>query len=271
MRHEKSPHRFATHHARQHARPGSARDHRRHPPPTRQVRRRYLRCHSAHAALARRGRDVPVDRRADLHPIDHRAGVAALVHTIDRAENHQQPRRREIRHQRREVIVVADLRLVGGQRIVLVDDRDDAAGQQLVDGVPCADEPPPILDVLVHQQQLGDADPRSPERLREGGHQLVLTDRRRRLTLHDTRRRGIQPQIRKPRGHRAGHHHDNLMPAMSEHGDVVDEIGDHLGTQPPPPGDHRATHLHHDTLRLADAIGTRQCGLRFEYHRHNRP
>ena len=67
-----------------------------------------------------------------------RVGVAARVGGEQAGlvgEHQQQVGLHQVGHQRRQVVVVAQLDLVGGDGVVLVDDRHDALGQQRLQGV----------------------------------------------------------------------------------------------------------------------------------------
>ena len=61
----------------------------------------------------------------DRHDLRARLGRVAIVQPLDVGEQHQQRRPQQVRHQRRQPIVVAeaDLQLVDRDRVVLVDDR----------------------------------------------------------------------------------------------------------------------------------------------------
>ena len=110
----------------------AAGDARRHAAPARQLRRLNLRHHAARAqARHRAARQRPRLVVDVLDPLDQ-AGVLVLARIGGEqprliGQQDQQVSFDQRGDQRREVVVVADADFVGGDGVVLVDDRDDVA------------------------------------------------------------------------------------------------------------------------------------------------
>src|SRR5438046_1685417 len=83
--------------------------------------------------------------------------------------------------ERREPIVVAELDLLDGDGVVLVDDGEHGLREQLLEGVARVQEAAPAREVGVREQDLRDHEAVLLERRLPERHEVRLADRRRRL------------------------------------------------------------------------------------------
>ena len=129
-------------------------------------------------ADARRGR--PRSRTSGTSALPGRARVG-VVQPVDVGEQHQQVGVDQVRDQRREPVVVAEPDLGGGDRVVLVDDRQHAELEQLGEGlvgVAVVRAPGHVVD---GEQHLAGDQAVPGELLGVAVHQQPLADRRRGL------------------------------------------------------------------------------------------
>ena len=100
----------------------------------------------------------------------------AVVDAVDVGEQHQRVGAGDVRDQRGEPVVVAEPDLLGGDRVVLVDDRQHAEGQQPLDGLLGVAVVAAAGEVVGGQQHLADGDAVPGERVGVGLHQPQLPD-----------------------------------------------------------------------------------------------
>ena len=81
-----------------------------------------------------------------------------VVQAVDVGEQHQRAGDGEVCHQGRKPVVVAEADLVGGNRVVLVDDRNDAEGEQPFQGPLRVAVVRPPVQVVGGQQHLPDGE-----------------------------------------------------------------------------------------------------------------
>src|SRR3954470_4577246 len=224
-------------------------------------RRLHLGCHPAGAdPVAARGAErhgVEFGRIADGvdQPRRAPAGVA-VVDAVDVGEQEQRLGPGDVRHQSGEPVVVAEPDLLGGHRVVLVDDRQRAEGQQPLEGPLGVAVVAAPGEVVGGQQDLADGDPVAGEHVGVGLHQPQLPDARRRLRRRQVTWATGEPERGQPGGDRAGGDEDDLAPGRPETGQHVDEGGQALLVQAAGQrGQRRGADLHDDPLRLGD-LGT---------------
>ena len=143
-RHEKRSDLLAAHDAREESGFLAGGDYGGDAPVTRQSRRPDLGPHPSDSGLTLVIGDVVVDLRADLDGADHLGGersvairglvlaVAEAKHAGDGAQDHEEIGGGQARDECSEMVVVSDLRFVVRERVILVDDRKDAPGQELL-------------------------------------------------------------------------------------------------------------------------------------------
>ena len=123
-------------------------------------------------------------------------GIAARIGGVEAVhvrQQDQQIRARQLGRPRRQPVVVAVTDLLGRHRVVLVDDGDDAVGQQGVDGGAAVQPAATAFGVVTRQQHLtGDQTVRL-QRRRPGRHQQGLPDRGRRLLVLQPHAQPRQP------------------------------------------------------------------------------
>ena len=123
------------------------------------IRRPHLRRHAA-------GADAPTSSRPPPAPRDRcraRSGCGppagiGVAHAFDVGEDDERVGADEVRRQRGEAVVVAELDLLGGDGVVLVDDRHDAELEQRAQREARRQEAPAIAHVVVGEQDLADRD-----------------------------------------------------------------------------------------------------------------
>ena len=113
-----------------------------------------------------------------LHHVDRFRGRFSEVfdEAVDGRQDDEQVGRKQRGDEGGELVVVAELDLGEGDRVVLVDDGDDAVGQQRDEGVAGVQMPVVVLEVVVREQHLGDGQLVFREELFVGGHQPRLAD-----------------------------------------------------------------------------------------------
>ena len=104
-----------------------------------------------------------------------------VVEAVDVGEQHEQVGVHEVRDERGEPVVVAEADLVGGHRVVLVDDRDDAELEQPVERALGVAVVRATDDVLGREQHLPDRAAVTREGARVVREQHALADARGRL------------------------------------------------------------------------------------------
>ena len=196
----------------------------------------------AAGAAARDRRRLALDVVDDRHP--HAGGVA---HALDVGQDHERIGRDQVADQRGELIVVAELDLLGRDRVVLVDDRDHAVVEQRAQGEPRRQEPAAVAEVVVGDQDLADREVVDGERVLPVLHQPALADRRRGLQRRQIVGASGKPQPPHAERDRARADHQDLDVAPAQLGDLVGDrggpAGRALGEQPAADLDHHAARL----------------------------
>ena len=150
----------------------------------------------AHAAARQFGRRA-AGHRLDLgrHALDDRqqsrlrvAVRRRIVKPGDVGEQDQEVRARHGGDPRREAIIVAVADLAGRDRVVLVDDRDCAHGEETAERRARVEIAAALLRVLQGQQDLARDDAVSAERARPFAGERDLSDRRGRLAVLELER-----------------------------------------------------------------------------------
>ena len=148
----------------------------------------------------------------------------AIVQPVDAGEDHQMLRLDHLRDLGGQPIIVADANLLGGDRVVFVDDRQDVGREQAVDGVLGVEEARVILKVTERDQDLRDIEPvlvtdmlvRVEQQRHAAGRRRLLVAQARRV-----RRCADHPHPQRYRSGRAQHH---LIPFFPQQGDVFQDL-----------------------------------------------
>ena len=154
----------------------------------------------------RTGRDaVEIGVRAHLgdQPCA-RAVRRPVVQAVDVGQQEQQVRVDEVRDKCREPVVVAEPDLGGGDRVVLVDDRDHAQLEQLAERLVRVAVVRATGDVVEGQQHLPGGEPVPRQLLGVAVHEQALADRRRGLLRGQVARPLLQPERCQAGGDRTG-------------------------------------------------------------------
>ena len=126
----------------------------------------------------------------------------------------------------RQVVVVPELQLVGGHRVVFVDDGDHPPLQQRKQGIFGVDETLPGRQVITGQKYLGDFYIMGRKGFFIGLHEGALTRGGHRLHLGHAGGAQADPQFSKPRGHSPGGHQDKLVLGPAQPGDFPHQAPD---------------------------------------------
>jgi hypothetical protein len=78
-------------------------------------------------------------------------------HPLGIRQNHQEVRLREVRHQGRQGVVVAELDLTHGHRVVLVHDGKHSQSEEREERVPRVEVTAAMPEILLGEQDLGHA------------------------------------------------------------------------------------------------------------------
>ncbi len=206
-----------------------------------------------------RARCIDVIRKVDSgsDPGQARSVATVCKHAVHLREHDEEVGARQLRHERCQVIVVADLDLVVGECVVFVDDRHDAASQQHHQSVTRREETSPVFDVIGRHKKLCGGQRHAGEGARELGHQQRLTDGRGSLARNDFARRSRQTQKGIARGHRARDHENHLESAIPDVAHFASKAVDGRGVQLASPRNHGTADLDDDSTT------TRQVTLPF--------
>ena len=132
------------------------------------------------------------------------------MQAVDVGEDHQRVGLHDARDHRRQRVVVAELDLLGGDGVVLIDDRQRAQIQQAVEGVADVGQPPGIVHAVPGEQHLGGGVAVLAEELVVDVHQLALAHRRAGLTAADVVGLGGQLQLAHTHADGTGGYEDDL-------------------------------------------------------------
>jgi hypothetical protein len=156
-------------------------------------------------------------------------------------------------HQRGEPVVVTEPDLLGGHRVVLVDDRQHAEGEQPVHRLPGVAVVPAPGEVVGGEQHLADGHPVGGERVGVGLHQAQLPDARGGLGGRQVARPPGEAQRGQPGGDRAGGHQHDLAAGRPQRPENTDQRLQPVGVQPAGQGgQRRGADLDHDTAGAGD-------------------
>ena len=147
------------------------------------------------------------------------------VEAIDVRQQHQRLGAYQLGDAGRQPVVVADPDLLGDHRIVLIDHRDHAQAQQGLQGRPGVQPAVAHLGVVSRQQHLGADQAVGLQRLFPGPHQRRLAGGGGGLFLGQRQPAPAQPQAATAQGHGAGRHHQHLLAARPQPGQVGGEVG----------------------------------------------
>ena len=177
------------------------RDHRPHPGPRGDLRRRELAGHAPAAPLGAGAADDRLERRVHLDDLldQRRLGVEARIRGEDSlgvGEQHQNVGADEVRHERGEAVVVAVADLVVGDGVVLVHDRDHAEVEEPLQGLARVEVLGAVPEVIGREQHLAGDQPVLAEQRAELPHQQGLTDGGERLQRADVGRARLEAERR---------------------------------------------------------------------------
>ena len=185
----------------------------------------------AHAA-ARQLRRRAAGHRLDLgrDPLNDRqqarmrvAMGRRIIKPGDVGEQDQQVRACHRGDPRREAIIVAIADLAGCDRVVLVDDRDRAHGEETAKRRARVEIAAALFRVLQGQEHLARDNAVFGERARPFTRERNLSDRRRSLAIFELERSLRQPGDRASKRNRAGGHDNDTRAALVQGGDVRGE------------------------------------------------
>ncbi len=144
-------------------------------------------------------------------------------------QQHQPVGVHQIGHQRRQVVVVPHPDLLGGHRVVLVDDREDPATEQGQQGVTRVQVAPPAREVAPRQQNLRHRHPVQRKNLFVKGHEARLPHGGQHLLDRDVLGQVRETELLPPRGDGARRDQQDLLPLTRESGDLPGQVDDEGG------------------------------------------
>ncbi|EON24810.1 phosphoglucomutase/phosphomannomutase [Nocardioides sp. CF8] len=205
------------------------------------------------AGCADRDGGQVVRRAHHRHELRTRAARGSVVEAVDVGEQDQQVGVHEVRDQRGQPVVVTEADLGGGDRVVLVDDRQDAELEQLGErlvGVAVVGAPD---DVVHREEHLPGDEVVAGELLLVAVREESLPDRGRRLLGGERARALRQAQRGQPGGDRPGRDQHDLGSAGTHRGEHVDEPAHARRVDPAGRrGQRRRADLDDDTACLTD-------------------
>ena len=152
-----------------------------------------------------------------------------VVQTVDVAEQHQQVGVHQVGDQGGQPVVVAEPDLTGGDRVVLVDDRQHSELEELGEGLVGVAVVAAPRHVVGGQEHLPRDQAVGRELLGVAVHEQSLAHRRSGLLGSQRTGPAGQPQRRQPGGDRAGGDEHDLGAADPGRGEHVDETAYALG------------------------------------------
>ena len=182
------------------------------------------------------------------------------VEAVDVGQQHQAVGAHHAGDAGGEAVVVAVADLGGGHRVVLVDDRDGALGQQRVDGLARVEIAAALLGVAQRQQDLRGGEPARLEHGLVGAGERDLPDGGGGLRFLELQRALGEAQHVPAERDGAGRHDDHLLAGLDERGNVVGQRVEPGGFElPARPVDQQArADLDDDAARLGP-LGPRLC------------
>ena len=168
----------------------------------------------------------------DVDPARRRvAARVGGVEPVDGGQQDEQVGADEHGDLRGQEVVVAEGDVRGRRRVVLVDDRDDAPGQQPREGLAGVEVLGAGADVVEGQQHLGARQSAVAQQLVVDPVELALPDRAGGLEVLDRGRAGAEPHDLQPPGDRAARDDDDLVARRVALGDDVADPGEDVRAQ----------------------------------------
>ena len=168
-----------------------------------------------------------------------------------------------MRDEAREAVVVAEVDLASGDRVVLIDDGDRPCGKQRVERCPHVPVFLGVNHVVLGEQHLPHEHVAHAEGLRPFTNEHALPDRSERLAIGDRLGSRVKPHRAKRRGDRARADNDDLAPLVNEARHARGECPDRVAVEVTAWKRERTrTDFHHDAL-CARERGSRieSCGV----------
>lgn len=125
-----------------------------------------------------------------------------------------------------EAVVVAELEFGDGDGVVFVDDGDEAAAEEGEEGVAGVEVAGVVGEVLVGEEDLGDAEVVVAEEGLVHGHEAALSDGRTGLELGEIAGAGIEAEGAHAGADGAGGDEDGFEAGGAEGGELGDELGE---------------------------------------------
>ena len=174
----------------------------------------------------------------------------AVVEGVDVGEQHERVGADQVGHEGREPVVVAEADLVGGDRVVFVDDGHHAEVEQPVEGAQGVGVLAAAHEVFGGEEHLADGDAVGSEGVRVAGHQQALAHARGGLLGGEVAGTLREPERGEPGGDRAGGHQDDLRAGVALVREGVGEVGQGLFRDAAlDGGQRRRSDLDHDPAR----------------------
>ena len=157
------------------------------------------------------------------HPARPGPRRRAVVERVDVGQQHQPVGPHDVGDERGEAVVVAEADLVGGHRVVLVDDRHDAELEQPLERAARVGVVGAAGDVVGGEQHLAHGEPVGRERRLVRRHERALADARGGLLRGEVGRAPGQAQRADAGRDRTGGHEHHLATRAAPRGQHVDQ------------------------------------------------
>ena len=175
----------------------------------------------APAAIESSGSSTPTSAISERRGIAPRIG---RVQAVEIGQQHEQGSADVVRHERGEAVVVAVADLVGGDGVVLVDDRDGAEGEQPRQRAAGVEVLPAIDEVMRDEQRLGGHEAVRGEGVVPAAHQPRLPGGGDRLQRGDVGRPALEAEGGDAGGDGSRRHDDDVEAAGAQGGDLGSEL-----------------------------------------------
>ena len=153
-----------------------------------------------------------------------------IKQTVNIGQHNQQIGFNDFRHDCRQTVVIAKLggmvHLIHADRVVLIDNRDDADGKQGFKSIGNVCQTFRIFDHITRQQDLRYRHPIMGKNLRVKAHHGHLADAGNSLLLRHFRRTFFHVEDIQPKAHRAGRHQHNFFVLTDQAGNDKGQLVD---------------------------------------------
>ena len=183
------------------------------------------------------------------------AAGRAVVEGVDVGEQDERVGVDEVADERGEAVVVAEADLLGGDGVVLVDDRHGAVVEERLEGGSAVEVGGAAGDVVTREEYLPGGEAEALEQQRVGRHDLALADCGGGLRLGKRGGPRLHPERRHACGDGAGGDEEHFLARVATFGEDADELGERgVVDAPTRVCDGRRTDLDDDAFGIANLL-----------------